>query len=378
MQNGMEKCYMHIIEKKKIRFHKRKLLQAIMNYDVKPNGCAFRKFIREKTGLDINERTCTRAINGELIFAEKALLITKALGEAKELEKDLEYFKPKKIALYSNIIKLQDFTQDVTTNLVSDASMPKEYAVMAKEINKSLPAMIRDSSNFHKSHSQFMYSTLDVAQLTPIRSIKHTLAEVSRTKNALEANYIRVKKDEIKLLRLEKQRASEMHIMDKEELEVRILEKQINLNNAKESMQGAIRKFSFFTEQYKKLLASIGKTEEDGITEEEYEAEEEKYHIMTAMNQALTAARSRQGWIDEGNNIYIFQLGVNNAVAQKAVFAYLLKEKELLEKGKDPTARMTLEWLEECAERWKGCSKDIADWRGLQTFAKQSLHIGET
>ena len=128
------------------------------------------------------------------------------------MENDLEYFKPKKIALYSNIIKLQDFTQDVTTNLVSDASMPKEYAVMAKEINKSLPAMIRDSSNFHKSHSQFMYSTLDVAQLTPIRSIKHTLAEVSRTKNALEANYIRVKKDEIKLLRSEKQRASEMHI----------------------------------------------------------------------------------------------------------------------------------------------------------------------
>ena len=352
---------MHIIEKKKIRFHKRKLLQAIMNYDVKPNGCAFRKFIREKTGLDINERTCTRAINGEPIFAEKALLITKALGAAKELEKDLEYFKPKKITLYSNIIKLQDFTQEVTTNLVHDASMPKEYAVMAKEINKSLPAMIRDSSNFHKSHSQFMYSTLDVAQLTPIRSIKHTLAEVSRTKNALEANYIRVKKDELLLKKLQDKQGKCKDHFDEESLQIRILEKQINLNNAKESMQGAIRKFSFFTEQYKKLLASIGKTEDEGITEEEYEAEEEKYHIMTAMNQALTAARSRQGWIDEGNNIYISQLGINNSVAQKAIFDYLKSEQNCYKKNKEPTARMTLEWLEECAERWKGCSKDIAD-----------------
>ena len=277
----------------------------------------------------------------------------------------------------NNVVKLQNYTQEVTTNLANDIKMPKEYAVMAKEINKSLPAMTRDSSNFHKSHSQFMYSTLDVAQLTPIRSIKHTLAEVNRTKMELETNYIRVKKDELLLKKLQDKQGKCKDPFDEESLQIRILEKQMNLNNARESMQGAIRKFSFFTEQYKKLLSSIGKTEEDGISEEEYESEEEKYHIMTAMSHALTAARSRQGWIDEGNNIYISQLGINNSVAQKAIFDYLKSEQDCYKKNKEPTARMILEWLEECAERWKGCSKDIANWRGLQTFSKKSLHIGE-
>lgn len=278
--------------------------------------------------------------------------------------------------MQNNVIKFHNFTKDLTTNLVKDTGMPKEYNIMVREIHKSLPAMARDSANFFKSHSQFMYSLLDVIHLTPIRSIKHTLAEVHKTKSALEANYVAVKKDEIKLKKLQKRLEKCENELDREELEIKILEKQIHLANAKDSVQGAIRKFSFYTEQYKKLLASIGKTEDEGITEEEYEAEEEKYHIMTAMCQALTAARSRHGFIDEGNNIYIQQLGINGSVAQKAIFEYLKSEKECYEKGKEPTAKMTLEWLKSCANKWQGCSKDIADWRGLQTFSKKSLHIG--
>ena len=255
--------------------------------------------------------------------------------------------------------------------------MPKEYNIMVREIHKSLPAMARDSANFYKSHSQFMYSLLDVIHLTPIRSIKHTLAEVHKTKSALEANYVAVKKDEIKLKKLQQRLEACESELGREELEIKILEKQLHLANAKDSVQGAIRKFSFYTEQYKKLLASIGKTEEEGITEEEYEAEEEKYHIMTAMCQALTAARSRHGFIDEGNNIYLQQLGLNGAVCQKEIFDYLKSEQDCFKKNKEPTAKMTLEWLQKCAEKWKGCSGNIADWRGVQTFSSKSLHIGE-
>jgi hypothetical protein len=56
-----------------------------------------------------------------------------------------------------------------------------EYNVMLKNIQDRMPAVTRDTSNFHKSHSQFMSVTLDVTAITPIRSIKHTLAEIDRT-----------------------------------------------------------------------------------------------------------------------------------------------------------------------------------------------------
>jgi len=61
-----------------------------------------------------------------------------------------------------------------------------EYNLMLQNIEQRMPAVVKDSSNFHKSHSQFMQVTLDVTAITPIRSIKHTLAEVERTKMALQ------------------------------------------------------------------------------------------------------------------------------------------------------------------------------------------------
>lgn len=56
-----------------------------------------------------------------------------------------------------------------------------EYGLMLKNIQTHMPAVVRDTSNFHKSHSQFMQVTLDITAISPIRSIKHTLAEIEQT-----------------------------------------------------------------------------------------------------------------------------------------------------------------------------------------------------
>lgn len=62
-----------------------------------------------------------------------------------------------------------------------------------------MPAVVRDTSNFHKSHSQFMQVTLDVTAITPIRSIKHSLAEIDRTRSALQEAYIGLRKKQNEL-----------------------------------------------------------------------------------------------------------------------------------------------------------------------------------
>ena len=55
-----------------------------------------------------------------------------------------------------------------------------EYGLMLDNIKEKMPSALKSESNFHKSHSQFMNVTVDVTQLTPMRSIKHTLAEIDR------------------------------------------------------------------------------------------------------------------------------------------------------------------------------------------------------
>jgi len=89
--------------------------------------------------------------------------------------------------------------------------------------------------------------------------------------------------------------------------------------------------------------------------------------------QALNAARSRNGMIDEGNLIYIFDLGINAAQAQAEVFSYLQWENELVKQGKAPEHHHTVQWLEGCAEKWKHCPTDFANSRGFQIMDRTSL-----
>jgi hypothetical protein len=245
-----------------------------------------------------------------------------------------------------------------------------EYNLMLKNIQDRMPAVTRDTSNFHKSHSQFMSVTLDVTAITPIRSIKHTLAEIDRTKSALQEAYIGLRKKQNELKKKERDLEASTDPLDRELLEIEILELNSHLEGTQNHVNGALRKMNFMVNQHKQLLEAVGKNE---ITEEDYEREESRYHIMTCMKQALNAARSRNGMIDEGNLIYLFDLGINAAQAQAEVFAYLNMENQLISNGTAPTHEMTMRWLEACADKWQQDPVTFAARRGFSVFDRSSL-----
>ena len=245
-----------------------------------------------------------------------------------------------------------------------------EYKSMLSNIAEKMPAVTQATSNFHKSHSQFMGVTLDVTAITPIRSIKHTLAEIDKTRSALQEAYINLRKKEIKLKKKQAKLIDCREPLARELLEIEILEIQGHLEGTRNAVQGAVRKMNFFTNQYDNLMKKIGKEE---LSEEDYELEEARYHIMTCMKQALNSARPRQGVIDEGNMIYLFDLGINAAQAQAEVFSYLNWENELVKQGKAPEHEHTVQWLEGCADKWAGCPAAFANSRGFDVFDPTSL-----
>ena len=259
--------------------------------------------------------------------------------------------------------------QELNINL--PANVKPEYKTMLANIKEKMPAVAQATSNFHKSHSQFMGVTLDVTAITPIRSIKHTLAEVDRTRGALQEAFINMKKKEVELKKKQRELEECTDDLDKEMLEIEILELETNLTNGQNSVQGAIRKMNFFTNQYDNLMKKIGKEE---LTEEDYELEEARYHIMTCMKQALNAARARGGVIDEGNLIYLFDMGINSAQAQAEVYAYLEMENKLMAEGKAPTHEMTMQWLEACADKFSSDAEKFAQRRGFKLYDEDSLN----
>ena len=261
----------------------------------------------------------------------------------------------------------------VIQKLSNSPLVKKEYKQMLTNINATLPAIKQSSSNFYKSHSQFMGVMLDVTAITPIRSVKHTLAELDKTRMALEEAQLKMMKKDIELRQKEKKLADGdfKDELERELLETEILEVKVNMNNIQNSVSGAIRKMNFFTNQYKSILKKLGK---DDITEEEYEKEESRYHVMTCMKQALNAARARGGVIDEGNLIYLFDMGINSAQAQAEIYAYLKMENTLMDEGKAPTHEMTMQWLEACADKFSGESVKFAERRGFKLYDEESLN----
>lgn len=262
------------------------------------------------------------------------------------------------------------FMEIALQEVSNELAITPEYKGMLEHINANLPAIRRDSENFYKSASQFKNVTLDVTDLTPMGSLKHILAVIDRTKMALEEAHVSVRRKQIELKKKTLEYDNTENGYDKELLWVDIVEINNQLNNSENSVRGALRKLSFFTTQYQAIMDKLGKEE---ITEEDYELNESRHHVMTAMKQALCAARTRNGLIDEGNHIYLFDMGINGAVAQAEIFAFLQAEQEMLAKGQEPTQELTMKWLEACADKFANCGAKFAELRGFIPLDKKSL-----
>lgn len=271
-----------------------------------------------------------------------------------------------------NVEKSEDrtFGEIALVEVSKELAVAPEYKQMIEHINSALPDIRRDSENFYKSGSQFKSVTLDVTDLTPLGSIKHILAVLDRTRMALEEGHINLRRKQIELRKKTELYDNAEDGYDKELLWIDIVELNTQMNNIENGIKGALRKMSFFTTQYKAIMKKIGKEE---ITEEDYERNESRHHVMTALKQALNAARTRGGIIDEGNHIYLFEMGINGGLAQAEIFGYLQAEQELIAKGQEPTHEMTMKWLEACADKFADCGNKFAEARGFVPLDKKSL-----
>lgn len=274
----------------------------------------------------------------------------------------------------SSAITTQEFVPSAEISISSLKSeltqLPKEYSPMLQNIQENLPAIQATSENFYKSHSQYMNATVDITDLTPLHSVRHILARIERKKAALAEAQIKRRKDDIELRRKQKQLEEITDEFDRELLEIEIIELMNGLTSGENYIKGAIREMSFLMTQYQSVLDKLGK---EHLTEEDFEEDEKRYHVMTALKQALNAARPRGGLIDEGNSIYLFDIGVNVAHAQAEIFNYLKQEQEMIEQGLAPSHEMTMEWLERCADKFKECGKIFAESRGLIPLDQKSL-----
>jgi hypothetical protein len=253
--------------------------------------------------------------------------------------------------------------------------VPAQYNNMLSNIKDRIKPLSVVEHNFYKTQSQFMDNLLTLNQVTPLRMCYHLLADVEQLKLALETNYFKYQKSKIML---EKKKA-ELSNLDSSDtynsqlMAIEIQEIEAGIETAKNYYEGAVRRLNAYVNQYYNILESMGKKDHI-FTEEEYEQEEIEYHIKTAFLQALNSARSHGGIIDEGNHIYLFQLGINGAQAQMDVLNLLNAENEELKKGNSPSHQMILDWLDEMYIKYKNAPLKYIQKTGKVLLDSTSLH----
>lgn len=250
------------------------------------------------------------------------------------------------------------------------AVMP-EHTQMLQVIQASLPEIQRATSLFGKTQSQFMDNMMTVSSNTPARNLRQILAQMVQTRQAIkEANFNLAKKDiEVEI---KKEEAEATASPAKKKL---LLKEAEQLSEAAEDtkiyLSGAVRTLANYTTQYNNILNAYPELKD--WTEEDFEKDEERHHIMKVFEQALCAARSRGGLIDEGNHIYLAQIGINGAHAQFRISEFLQKEQHLFQEGKAPTHDAYLNFLKDMADEFAGSAERYAEKKGMKTRTDMAM-----
>lgn len=256
----------------------------------------------------------------------------------------------------------QDLQTLETSKINSIIAYAPEHSKMLEVIRDNLPEIQRATSLFGKGQSQFMDNMLTVAHTTPVRNLRQILAEIEKSKMALKESYFKQAKKDIEICIKQRDLDLEKDDLKRQLAEIEISEMYSQKESSQIYISGAIRAITNYIEQYNSILASMGVTD---FNEIDFEQEEEKYHIQKAFEQGVTAARSRQGIVDEGNMIYFTQIGINGAAAQRDVMDYLVSEGKLLADKEEPTHQMFLDFLNKSSEKYKGCSSTYAKAKGM-------------
>lgn len=252
-------------------------------------------------------------------------------------------------------------------------SVSAQYQSMLSVISENRDTVSLALSQHGKSHTQFQYAMLDnagpIAGPTKLRNMRQILAVIDRTEAALQEAWFNRRKKMVEAAKFRRDaEGSRLDEYDRELALIQAEEIEAGLRQAERTTAGAIRKLAAYYEQYASLESQLKQElNKDQITETDFEADEERFHIMKVFEQALCAARAHGGQVDHGNMIYFHDIGINGGCAHGDIVSYLQREGQAAGTAQSvhELHAMECEFLSDMAKKYAGCSKAYAERKGL-------------
>jgi len=251
----------------------------------------------------------------------------------------------------------------------------REYQPMLAVIDRVRPVAAQLVAEHGKSHSQFQMALLDnagpIAGPRPLRNLRQILASVDRTESALRENLCKMREAECQS-QLLRERAERSEGAARQLLLAKAHTIDSGLEQSRIYIAGAVRKLSGLYQQCESLeqrvRSDLDLGPDEPIREKHFEQDEEVFHIMQAFRQALISFRAN-GKIDEGNMIYLADLGISGRLAQNEIHGYLewFEAHMKADRFEDVHDAFAADghFLESMADKFAGCGRRYAEQKGL-------------
>lgn len=248
-----------------------------------------------------------------------------------------------------------------------------------EKLSGQLQEFQRAKKSFGKSQSQWMDINLILSKPTSIRNARQALAHIERSYSAIKEAEFKIKKlkldkklKQAKLADFNEIKGEDfIDRINKEKLQVEIEEIDYQIETAAYYFEGALKTVQTYIDAYESLCKSKNV---EGFDELDFEKEEEEYHIKTALTQSIRSVR-RWGTIDEGNQEYLEQCGLNPSAINLAIQGFLLNESNSAKEGKVDFSMQTVDgFIDTVYQTVRGSSSQNATRRGINRLSVDALY----
>jgi len=266
----------------------------------------------------------------------------------------------------------EDFSMvTIDDNLMTDISARMD------EINRGLNA-------FAKTNTQFCALALTLSEATPERNIRQIHAQLETKRGALSEAQFRLLKQQNDLKRkmLRKQEMldaavgdskkypTEIHKeLDLERIDIEIEETKTKMVDGRVHIEQAIKEIGMYQDAYSDIVEHFGLENWDEVDMEESDV---NYNLRRCFLQSLRSCR-QIGYINEPNQEWLEQLGINPSFIQFEIRLFLDNEQtvmqDMLKAGKGFGDNMDAvdEFVDHLAEKYKNAPIEQIKKRGMTT-----------
>lgn len=224
--------------------------------------------------------------------------------------------------------------EDFSMVTIDDSRM-HQIAERMEEINRGLNA-------FSKTNTQFVSLGLTLSEATPERNIRQIHAQIESKRGALSEAQFRLLKQQNDLKRkmLRKQEILDAEVgqgkkypsedykdLDIERIDIDIEEIKSKMVDGRVHVEQAIKEIGMYQDAYDDIVESFGLQDWDEVDMENADV---TYNLRRCFLQSLRSCR-QIGHINEPNQEWLEQLGINPSFVQFEMIQFLETERKVME-----------------------------------------------